>query len=150
MTENIKAIIFDWGRTIYDKDNEMLFPETLEVLEYCAKKYTLVVVSLATDGDIEGRFKKLDTFGIRKFFQFALFHVADKDSLLRNTVGNLQLDPSEILVVDDRIKRLEWSIKNGLKTVWIKKGKFEHELPDSSTGNPNYTLSSLQELLIII
>lgn len=145
--ESIKAIIFDWGRTIYDKDNERLFPETKEVLEYCAKKYTLAIVSLAVDDHIEGRFEKLDNYDIRKYFKFALFHVSDKDSLFRNAIGNLNLKPEEILVVDDRIKRSSWCIKRGCKVIWIQKGKFENELPDSSTGFPTLTVKSLKEII---
>ncbi len=146
----IKAIIFDWGRTIYDKENEKLFSETKEVLKYCSKKYILAIVSLAIDGDIEGRFKKMDEYDIRQYFKFALFHISDKDSLFRNAVGNLNFPPSEILVVDDRMKRIGWPIKNGCKTIWIKKGKFENELPDEITGKPTFVVKSLVEILKLL
>jgi len=148
--EGIKAIIFDWGRTIYDKDNERLFLETKEVLEYCAKKYTLAIVSLAIDDDIEGRFVKLDAYDIRKYFKFALFHASDKDSSFRNAIGNLNLKPEQILVVDDRIKRSSWCIKRGCKVIWIQKGKFANELPDDITGFPHLTVKSLKEIINFI
>lgn len=147
---NIKAVIFDWGRTIYDKDNERLFPETVEVLEYCASKYSLCIVSLAIDDDIEGRFVKLDKYEIRKYFKFALFHVSDKDSLFRNAVGNLNVPNNQIAVVDDRMKRLAWSIQHGLQTVWVQKGKFADELPSEETGQPKFTIKELAELRKIL
>ncbi len=150
MIQGIKAIIFDWGRTIYDKDNEVLFPETREVLEYCSKKYKLVIISLAVDGDIEGRFAIMDKFDIRKYFEFALFHVSDKESLGRNALGNINLPPEQILAVDDRMKRMSWAISRGLKTVWIQKGKFADELPDEDTGQPTHTIYSLKELINLI
>ncbi|MFA6467162.1 MAG: HAD hydrolase-like protein [Patescibacteria group bacterium] len=146
----IKAIIFDWGRTIYDKENERLFPETQSVLKYCFKKYNLSIVSLATDDDIEGRFAKIDKYDIRKYFKFILFHVNDKESLLRNTIGNLNIKPEEIMVIDDRIKRLSFPIKIGCQTIWIKKGKFFNEEPDSESGKPDYIVKSLEEVLKIL
>src|SRR3989344_2032680 len=98
--ENIKAIIFDWGRTLYDKDNDKLFDETAEVLEYCQKKYNnLAIVSLTTDGDIEGRFKQIDKNNLRKYFKFILFHTTDKDSMYRNAICYFNLNTEEILVV---------------------------------------------------
>ncbi|MDE1827720.1 MAG: HAD family hydrolase [Candidatus Micrarchaeota archaeon] len=145
-----KAIIFDWGRTLYDKENEKLFPETVEVLDFCSKKYDLAIVSLATDNQIEGRFAKLDRFDLRKYFKLALFHASDKDSLFRNAVGNLNLPPEQVLVVDDRARRLGWAIKSGCRTIWIRRGKFSSETPDAETGTPNFTVDSLKEILRIV
>jgi FMN phosphatase YigB (HAD superfamily) len=146
----IKAIIFDWGRTIYDKEHEKLFPKTKNILEYFHNKYSLAVVSLAIDDDIEGRFVKIDKYGIRKYFKFMLFHISDKDSLFRNAIGNLNLKPEEIMVVDDRMKRLTFPINIGCQTIWIKKGKFASEEPTSHTGQPSYVVDSLEKLLDIL
>jgi len=146
----IRAIIFDWGRTLYDKDNCALFPETLKVLDFCSQKYTLAIVSLATDNEIEGRFAKLDLYNLRKYFKLALFHAADKDSLFRNAIGNLNISSEEVLIIDDRIARLGWGIKNGCKTIWIKKGKYANDSPDPTIGNPDFTVESLEEILKIV
>ncbi|MBI3984921.1 MAG: HAD family hydrolase [Candidatus Levybacteria bacterium] len=143
----IKAVIFDWGRTIYDKENENIFAQTPAVLEYFSKKYKVVVVSLATDGDIETRFAKIEKYGLWKYLAFALFHKNDKDALFRNAFGNLRLNPEEILVVDDYMKRLEFPIKAGCKAIWIKKGKFADFLPNEETGKPNYIINNLSEIL---
>lgn len=146
----MKAIIFDWGRTIYDKDNGILFPETIEVLEYCSKKYRLTIISIASDGDIEGRFQKLDQLGIRKYFEIVLFHATDKESLARNVLGHMQLPSSEIVAVDDRIKRMGWAIERNCTTIWIQKGKFAHELPDKITGKPTHQVASLREIMTLL
>jgi len=34
----IKAIIFDWGRTLFDSEKKTLYPETEEILNYLSKK----------------------------------------------------------------------------------------------------------------
>jgi FMN phosphatase YigB (HAD superfamily) len=146
----IKTIVFDWGRTIYDKENEKLFSETKNVLEYCSGKYDLAVVSLAIDDNIEGRFSKIDEYDIRKYFKVILFHVNDKESLLRNTIGNLNIKAEEVMVIDDRIKRLSFPIKIGCQTIWIKKGKFSNEEPDNQSGKPDYIVESLEEILNIL
>ena len=146
----IKAIIFDWGRTIYDKENEELFLETKKVLQHCFEKYDLALVSLAIDDDIEGRFNKIDEYDIRKYFKFMLFHVSDKNSLFRNAIGNLKLKPQEILVVDDMMRRLAFPISLGCQTIWVRKGKFAIEDPNDKTGNPNHIVSCLAEILNII
>lgn len=147
----IKAAIFDWGRTIYYKENETPFPDTISTMEYFSDKYPLAIVSLAIDGDIEERFSKIDNYGLRKFINFALFHISDKDSLFRNAFGNLNVDPKEILVVDDRMKRLKFPIEQGCVTAWLQKGKFEHELPSGETGKPTHIIknpSDLQDLFL--
>lgn len=146
----IKAIIFDWGRTIYDKENEKLFLETKKVLQYCFEKYELALVSLAIDDDIEGRFSKIDEYDIRKYFKFMLFHASDKNSLFRNVIGNLNLKPQEILVVDDMMRRLAFPISLGCQTIWIQKGKFINEIPNEHTGKPTHIAGSLEEILEII
>lgn len=146
----IKAIIFDWGRTIYDKENEKLFLETKKVLQYCFEKYDLALVSLAIDDDIEGRFSKIDEYDIRKYFKFMLFHASDKNSLFRNAIGNLNLKPQEILVVDDMMRRLAFPISLACQTIWIQKGKFMKEAPNEQTGKPTHIVGSLEEILEII
>ncbi|HEV8601287.1 MAG TPA: hypothetical protein VGQ87_01675 [Patescibacteria group bacterium] len=149
--KGIKAILFDWDRTLYDKDNKQLFPETVEVLEYCLKKYkTLTIVSLAIDGDINGRVNDIEKFGLNKYFKEVLFDVFDKDLLYSTVLKKLSLKPEEVLVIDDRIKRLSWPIRHGCWTIWLKKGNFSDEMPDASTGLPNYKVESLGEIMKII
>lgn len=146
----IKAVIFDWGRTLYDKEEGKLFSSTKRLLSFCYKRYPLCIVSLASDDDMEKRFALLDKYKIRKYFKFALFHSSDKDSLFRNAVGNFGLKPNQVLIVDDRIKRLGWGIKNGCKTIWIKKGKYENEKIDPKVGKPTLIASNLDEALELI
>lgn len=146
----IKAIVFDWGRTIYDKENERLFTEALDILKYCYKKYDLAIVSIAIENDLENKFDIISRFGLRKYFKLILFHMSDKESLLINAIGNFDLKPEEVIVIDDRIKRLAFPIKIGCKTAWIKKGKFFNEIPDDTTGQPNYIINSLGEVLDIL
>jgi len=51
----IKAVIFDWGRTLYDNENNDLFPDAKEILEYLSKKYKLAIVSMANSEEAQKR-----------------------------------------------------------------------------------------------
>ncbi len=146
----IKGVIFDWGRTIWDTDHKRPFPETKAVLEYCVKKYTLAIVSIAGDGNIEQRYAWLDQYDLRKYFQFALFHPTDKDVLYRIAFGNLQIPPNDITVVDDRVQRMTIPIRAGCTTLWLHKGKFAHELPDPLIGYPTHEITALSDVIKIL
>ena len=48
-TDNIKAVIFDFGRTLYNRDKDNFFPEVGDLLEYRYPKYKLAIVSIAKE-----------------------------------------------------------------------------------------------------
>src|SRR3989344_2737311 len=49
MAISIKAIIFDWGRTLFDSETKKEFPEAEIVLTYCQERnLRLALVSLVT------------------------------------------------------------------------------------------------------
>ena len=148
--EPIKAIIFDWGRTLYNRETGEPFPEAYEVLEYCSKNYRLAIVSLGLLGDMEERIEKINKFKFDKYFEFISFTTTNKDTAFRDSTTKFNLEPKEILIVDDRIFRLIWPMANGFKTCWLKQGKFAGELPTLETGNPTFTILNLKELHNII
>lgn len=144
----IKGIIFDWGRTLYDNENESLFSETKDVLDYLSKKYNLAIVSLATDGNFDKRWQIIKNHDLEKYFKSILFTQDNKDKLYVDTLEKMKLKPNEVVIVDDyMIRGIAWGNKYGAKTVWIKKGKFSKELPNKITGFPTYTIDSLKQLL---
>ncbi|MEK7551070.1 MAG: HAD hydrolase-like protein [Patescibacteria group bacterium] len=144
----IKGIIFDWGRTLYDNEKEFLFSETKDVLDYLSKKYNLAIVSLATDGNFEKRWKIIKNYDLEKYFKSILFTQDNKDKLYIETLKKMNLNPKEIIIIDDRVIRgIAWGNKRGAKTIWIKKGKFSNELPTKVTGIPTYTITNLKDLL---
>lgn len=144
----MKGIIFDWGRTLYDNDNESLFSETKDVLGYLSKKYNLAIVSLATDGNFDKRWQIIKNHDLEKYFKSILFTQDNKDKLYTDTLEKMKLKPNEVVIVDDYVIRgIAWGNKHGAKTVWIKKGKFSNELPNKITGFPTYTIDSLKQLL---
>ncbi len=144
----IKLIIFDWGRTLYDNDNNRLFPESIQILDTLSKKYQLAICSLAKDGNSERRWNVFRENNLEKYFTSILFTQDDKDKLYQETVSKLAINPKHILIVDDRIIRgIAWGNKHKTKTVWVKQGKFSQELPTEETGKPTYIIKKVAELL---
>lgn len=151
MKNSIKCIIFDWGRTLFDNENNKLFSDSFEVVRYLKNKgYTLTLSSIVTTGDIEGRFKLLQKSGLKKYFDLALYHNADKLSLLKNILGNVMVAPKNTCIIDDNLLRLTYPIKIGCLTIWIKRGKFSSIKPDKNTGKPTFIIKNLLELKWIL
>lgn len=151
---SIKAIIFDWGRTLFDPDTRLVLSDSEEVLSYCKQKgYIICVVSLVRPPTtISEREEQIGALSLGKFITY--FEVTDareKDEVLDELIKKLSLPKEEILMVDDRVvKSIKYGNKNGHPTVWLQKGTFANELPNEETGTPTFTINSLSELKNII
>lgn len=152
----IKAIIFDWGRTLYDVDTKKEISDSEDVLLYCKQKgYKMCVASLArplTGDSVEERRKQIENSSLGKYLN--MLEVSDtkeKDEMLDSLVKKLNVLKEEILFVDDRIvKSIKYGNKNGHPTAWLQTGPFADELPNSETGIPTFTIETLSELKNLI
>lgn len=153
---NIKAIIFDWGRTLYDIDNKKEIRDAEEVLAYCKQKgYKMCTASLArplTGDNVEQRRKQIEDSSLYKYLDFVeVTDAKEKDELLDKLVRELNIPRKEILMVDDRVvKSIKYGNKNGHPTAWLQAGPYANELPSSETGIPTFTIKTLTELKNII
>ncbi len=150
-----RAIIFDWGRTLYDSDHAALFPEAARVVEQLSARYALAIVALITRGDyaasVEERRAILRASDLERHFSALLFAPADKDSLYPLALRRLCLSPEEVAIVDDRVIRgVRWGNRAGATTIWLRRGKFARESPDEETGTPTHTIADLGQLLEIL
>ena len=153
--QNIKAIIWDWGRTLYQSDEKIEFPQSQEILEYCkSKDYRMVVVSKAGPAstvDVPERTQQIEASPLRKFFELAFVTDQDKAEFFERAVAHFNLPREQILMIGDRARReVTYANKHGHPSIWIQKGKFAHELPDEQTGQPTHTVKSLSEIKNII
>ena len=150
----MKLVIFDWGRTLYNPEEEALYQDTKPTLEYLQSKgFKMAIVSLATKGSakIEERRRIIKQEGLEQYFESILFNVADKASMYQATLQELKVKPSEVTIVDDRmIRGIKWGNSSGCDTIWIQQGRFANELPDELTGLPKHTISSIGELRSIL
>ena len=151
----IKAIIFDWGRTLFDSETKKEFPESEKVLALCAKRgYKMATVSLVThhaNATLDERKRQIDTSPLRKYFEYTAVTDTDKNKELDKAVLKLNLPREEILIVDDRVIRgVKYGNLHGHPTIWLQKGKFENELPNDETKSPTFIIHSLEELADIL
>ena len=152
--KNIKAIIFDWGRTLFEPEERIICADSEEVLQYCKEKgYKICVASLVrSDTTLEDREDQIKKLSLGKYIDmFEVSGEKDKDNILEKLIQKLNLPIEEILFVDDRVvKSIKYGNKNGHLTVWLQKGTFANELPNSDTGIPTFTIKSLLELKNIV
>lgn len=151
----IKAVIFDWGRTLFDSANKIEFAEAKEVLEFCkARGLRLATVSLVravSNTALEERTQQVEHSPLRPYFELALVTDVDKDVLFDQVVQHFGLPREVILIVDDRmIRGISYGNAHGHPTVWIKKGKFAGEFPNAQTSMPTYMITELSEFKKIL
>lgn len=148
----IKAIIFDWGRTLWDNENAVLFPDTKETLEYLkGKGYRMALLSVTVNTTEELKLKRIQDGGLEPFFDKIVFCM-EKGEVEVQTINALwKLPYEDIMVVGDRTK-VDIRIANrlGMKSTWVQRGKFAEELPDEETGNPTHIISTVSELKSIL
>jgi len=146
-----KAIIFDWGRTLYDPERSRLFPETKSVLANLSKKYKLAIVSLVSEGTVTDRSKLLKAQGVDRYLSSVMFSPLQKNTSYVGTLRKLKVRPREVAIVDDRVVRgIRWGNRYGCITVWLRRGKFKDELPTNDVDSPMFTIMNLNELLAIL
>ena len=149
----IEAIIFDWGRTLYDSEREALFPEVPGLLPHLARSYRLAIVSLVSS-DYERRAAErraaLRAMGLEPYFAAVRFVAADKDRAYTETLAELGVGPAAVAIVDDRARRgIAWGNRHGATTVWLRRGRFADEIPDADTGAPTHTIGAIGALATV-
>lgn len=149
---DIKAIIFDYGRVLHDRETGGGWVEgAREVLDYCKSRYRLALVSLVKGEKPAQRMEKLVGAGFDGYFEVIDMVEDDKDSAFERTVEKLGVPHVNIALVDDRtIRGVRWGNQHGCTTIWLRRGKFANESPNQQTGEPTWTISDLRELKKIL
>ncbi len=141
----IKRIVFDYGRTLFDRETENFFPEVWDTLRYLSGKYALSVVLYSKPEDVESRIETLKRSGLWPMFEGVWFvaQPEDKHKNLDDLLVTFGLHPEEIAVVDDYVIRgVAWANKNGATSVWFKNGKFATVEPDEIIGAPDFEITN--------
>ena len=145
----IKAIIFDWGRTLHDPDADTLMTGAKEILEYLREKgYRMSLLSKGEPELIPVKQRKIKELGFEPFFDKIVLSTEKSRKEIEEIKRIWQNIPDEdIVVIGDRAL-VDVKIANelGMKSIWLKKGKFAEESPNEETGEPTYIIYSLQEL----
>lgn len=146
----VKIFIFDYGRTLFDREREHFFDDATEVLEYLSNNYRLAIVSFSKPDDVQGRVDALVKHGIYDLFEEIVFCSTPegKDDAYLGLSNSTGIPINEMAIVDDYVIRgIAWGNRNGATTYWFKNGKFSHHLPNSTTGVPTHTIRELRSIL---
>ncbi len=151
--QTAKMVVFDYGRTLYDRETDRFFPDAVPVIRALAKKYRLSIVSVSRVEEEKGRIKALRENGLIDHFEEIIFTASgeEKSQKYNELLQSAGLAANEVVVVDDYIIRgIAWGNKSGATTIWFQNGKFAKLNPDGETGQPDYTIHSLSELIEIL
>lgn len=138
----IKAIIFDFNRTLYLPEIKKIPESSIELLKRL--KDLGFVLALIT---IKENTKKEWIRKISRFFLIVKEVNQKTENDFLDILKELNLNKDDVLVVGDRVKiEIKIAKRLGLKTVWFRNGKFKDELPDIDEI-PDYTISKLENIL---
>lgn len=148
----IKGIIFDYNRTLYDVEGEKLIDRVPELLRELSGKYKLCLIS-RTSMHIH-RLNILKENGLDKLFDKILIVNAEKEEKKKKhfleCMESMGLDSGSILVVGDKVRSEIFIGKSlGMKTVWLKNGKYANLEPIKGK-EPDYIITNLEELREIL
>jgi FMN phosphatase YigB (HAD superfamily) len=146
--QNSKIIIFDFNRTLYDPVNKKIFTGVEGMLgEIRNLGFKLFLVSQDRDGQRGEVVKKSN---ILHFFD-KVFILPEKNLECFKGVIEENTNIKDSFVVGDYIRQ-EIIFGNilGFNTIWIKDGVLADNFPKEESENPNFTVSSIGEVLGII
>ncbi|MCX6767391.1 MAG: HAD family hydrolase [Candidatus Micrarchaeota archaeon] len=144
----IKAIVFDFNRTLFNPDEGALEEGAVGILEELSKKFLLGLLSKKGEGN---RLELFNELGIRKFFKVVKVVEEKNEAIFMECVRELGVEPRETLAVGDQIKKdVKYSKALGCTTVWFRKGKFAEIVPENAGEEPDYTIRDLRELPSVV
>jgi len=151
----IEAVIFDCGRTLYNPENNSLFPGTRKTLEYLSQKgIKLGLLSVAVTEDIGQRMKELEYFELNNFFQSI-------DIVPRSTIGKdfnkilkdlgMEGKTESCMIVGDNLKReIEAGNRIGAYTVWTRQYLSADWKPQNEMQIPKETIDDIEEVADLV
>lgn len=136
------TIIFDWKRTLYDPDRQVLIDGAMEILDLIKGK-NIPMVLIGKGG--ENMHLEVKRLGVGKYFRQVVFAEGEKDPAV--FMPYLSKDNSrKTLFIGDRVRsELEIGRKLDATTIWVKQGKFAVEEPENNDQKPDYIVSSLKD-----
>lgn len=139
------SIIFDLMRTLYDPEHDRLIAGAHIVLEELHRRGHVLYLVSKKEGQRQGL---VTEYGIGKYFR-EVHLVTDKLDAMRTIRDTHRHE--KIWVVGDRVRgEVMAGNKIGAVTVWFRNGKFAGEVPQVSEEKPDFTITSLEDVLELI
>jgi len=140
-------IILDFNRTLYDPDSSKLLDGALDFLKDYSKAYSLALIG---KGD-EKRASLIDELDIKKYFEYMKLKEEKEIADFMECLCKFQFNNQNVWSIGDRVKKeIRLSNQAGIKTIWLKNGKFSSELPSSEEEKPAFTVTCFKDIRSII
>lgn len=129
----------------YECEKLDLYPEARRLLQELQKKYKLV---LLTYGAKKTQNNKIDSADIRSFFDIIMIDEQNnKQKFLVEVMNKLNLNPKSIVSIGDRVDcEIKYANLLGMRTIRMKRGKYQFLDPKDDSERSDYTIHKLDEL----
>lgn len=143
-----KVIIFDLDDTLFDSTNQPLETPNGWPLELFSGWQPILQVEsynniLVTMGEPELQNKKIDALGIRQYFSkiYIVDRNEDKATCFAEVIK--EFPNQDIIVVGNRLdSEIRYGNQLGLKTIFVKYGKYKDMVAKDKFENPTYTIET--------
>mgnify|MGYP001590661733 CR=1 FL=1 len=148
--ENIKAVIFDFGYTIYDPEKDQFMDGALETIQLLHKK-GLKLALMSRTKDPEKRKEQIKKLGLEKYFNFIEALPIHGTKEFTPIIEKFGFKPAEFLVVGDRFtSEIKQGNIAGMNTARFLFGPEKDMNPTKDEEKHDYTISNLKEVLNLV
>lgn len=136
-------------KTPWHKEDERLFPDTIECLEKLHKHYRIGIIANQSLGSKE----RLEKFGILKYIDVVVASAEEGVAKPHKRIFEIALEraqckPDEAAMVGDRLDNdIVPANEIGMYTIWIKQGNWKDACPREESEQPDMTVNGLSELI---
>ncbi len=145
----IKAAIFDFNRTVYDPENDVLSDGVLNILQKFLDSG--LKMCLLSKKSREDRRQQISNLGLDKYF--VDIQVIDEKNInhFKQCLDKMNVLPEEVIVIGDQVrKEIKLGNEIGMTTVWYKMGKFADRMPEMELEEADYIIDDLSNLNEVI
>lgn len=148
--ETIK--FFGLTKTPWHKEDERLFPDTIECLEKLHNDYKIGIVANQSLGSRQ----RLERFEILKYIDVVVASAEEGVAKPDKRIFEIALEragckPEEAVMVGDRLDNdIVPANEIGMFTIWIKQGNWKDACPRHEKEQPDMTVKNLHELCEMI
>lgn len=137
----LRAVIFDFNRTLYDPETDSFYPGVFEMLR------TLHASDLKLglwSRDEKARAETISRDGLRELFDHVLIVRSKSAEDIRQLCLVLGVQPSETAVVTDPVRSdLAAAKEVGTHVICVRQGKFVSDLPYAPEEQPDDEVADL-------
>jgi HAD superfamily hydrolase (TIGR01662 family) len=136
----------------WPKEDERLYPETVEVLKALKAKYKIGVIANQSLGTAA----RLQAWGILQFIDLVIASAEEGVSkpdprIFEIALGRADCKAEHAVMIGDRIDNdVVPAKKMGMKTIWVKQGMGKYWIFSDESERPDYEVDSLSELLEVL